>query len=92
MPRRIQLSRQAGWRMPPNTVKVDRSTPYGNPFPVEKGRTPKQACDAFRLKVDSDSDFRRRIMTNLRGKNIGCWCAEDAEYCHGDILLEVANA
>jgi hypothetical protein len=32
MPERIQLSRAAGWRMPPNTVKVDRSTRWGNPF------------------------------------------------------------
>lgn len=31
-PRRIQLSRVKGWRMPPNTVKVDRSTKWGNPF------------------------------------------------------------
>lgn len=35
MPERIQLRRTAGWRMPPNTVKVDRSTPLGNPFSVE---------------------------------------------------------
>jgi hypothetical protein len=33
-PRRIQLSRAAGWRMPENTVKVDRSTKYGNPARV----------------------------------------------------------
>lgn len=33
-PTRIQLSRAAGWRMPPNTVKVDRSTMWGNPFIV----------------------------------------------------------
>lgn len=31
-PVRIQLSRAKGWRMPPNTVKVDRSTRWGNPF------------------------------------------------------------
>lgn len=31
-PRRIQLSRAKGWRLPPNTVKVDRTTRYGNPF------------------------------------------------------------
>ena len=31
MPIRIQLSRKKGWRMPPNTVKVDRSTKWGNP-------------------------------------------------------------
>jgi len=32
MPERIQLSRAKGWRMPPNTVKVDRTTKWGNPF------------------------------------------------------------
>jgi len=31
-PIRVQLSRAKGWRMPPNTVKVDRSSPWGNPF------------------------------------------------------------
>lgn len=29
-PRRVQLSRRKGWRMPENTVKVDRSTKFGN--------------------------------------------------------------
>ena len=32
MPVRVQLSRAKGWRMPPNTVKVDRTTKWGNPF------------------------------------------------------------
>jgi hypothetical protein len=36
MPQRIQLSRKKGWRMPPNTVKVDRSTKWGNPFIIIK--------------------------------------------------------
>lgn len=36
-PKRIQLSRKKGWKMPPNTMKVDRSTGFGNPFPVAKG-------------------------------------------------------
>lgn len=31
-PTRVQLSRAKGWRMPPNTVKVDRSTRWGNPW------------------------------------------------------------
>lgn len=33
-PVRIQLKRTKGWKMPPNTVKVDRSTRFGNPFIV----------------------------------------------------------
>lgn len=31
-PVRVQLSRAKGWRMPSNTVKVDRTTKWGNPF------------------------------------------------------------
>lgn len=31
-PVRIQLKRTKGWRMPANTVKVDRTTKWGNPF------------------------------------------------------------
>lgn len=34
MSERIQLRRTKGWRMPPNTVKVDRSTRWGNPWIV----------------------------------------------------------
>lgn len=34
MPDRITLSRAKGWRMPPNTVKVDRSTVWGNPWGI----------------------------------------------------------
>ena len=35
-PIRIQLKRARGWRMPPNTVKVDRTTQWGNPFDVRE--------------------------------------------------------
>ena len=34
-PRRVQLSRKKGWRMPENTVSVARPGPWGNPFSVE---------------------------------------------------------
>lgn len=37
-PKRIQLKRTKGWRMPSNAVKVDRSTRWGNPFRVEQCR------------------------------------------------------
>jgi uncharacterized protein DUF4326 len=33
-PQRIQRKRTKGWKMPPNTVTVDRSTIFGNPFKV----------------------------------------------------------
>lgn len=38
VPKRVQISRAKGWRMPPNTVKVTRPGPWGNPFAAVKGR------------------------------------------------------
>ena len=35
-PKRVQLSRRHGWRMPPNTLKVDRTTRFGNPYDVRE--------------------------------------------------------
>lgn len=42
-PARIQLSRAKGWRMPPNTVKVDRTTRWGNPYIAGEPVDMKQA-------------------------------------------------
>lgn len=39
-PVRVQLSRTKGWKMPENTVKVDRATGFGNPFPIIKCTSP----------------------------------------------------
>ena len=33
-PKRVQLRRTKGWRMPENTVKVARPTKWGNPYRV----------------------------------------------------------
>lgn len=37
-PHRVQLSRAKGWRMPENTVKVDRTTKWGNPYRLDDSR------------------------------------------------------
>jgi integrase len=47
-PLRIQLSRKKSWRMPPNTVKVDRSTKWGNPFIVGVHGTREYCVKLFR--------------------------------------------
>jgi len=83
-PRRIQLSRKKGWRMPPNTVKVTRPGKWGNPFTVENtGRV--SAVLRFACEVAPLLD-----VSPLRGKNLACFCRLDQE-CHADVLLELAN-
>lgn len=97
-PVRVQLSRAKGWRMPPNTVKVDRSTKWGNPFragaeyqTVAAGpRICRDADDAVRLFWPIAYCRVESIRRELRGKNLACWCPL-GESCHADVLLELAN-
>lgn len=91
--------------MPENTVKVDRSTRYGNPFAAGKlvfatgpkqGQTMDQAdaVKSFRnlmaMNLRREPAKTRAILDELRGKNLACWCRPGAP-CHADVLLELAN-
>jgi hypothetical protein len=96
MPQRVQLSRRKGWRMPPDTVRVSRPGPWGNPFAVG-GIDPQtggvianraRAVDLFEHALDPARAARARH--ELKGRNLACWCPLD-EPCHADILLRIAN-
>ena len=123
MPVRIQRKRTKGWKMPENTVCVDRPSVWGNPFPITLGR--KLAVDLYRELLTGSfnpfwlshlSDevfdgiyqaratwlkrFKQTFNTleiayicrhELGGKNLATWCKPKDE-CHGDVLLEIANA
>lgn len=64
---RITLERTAGWRMPPNTRVVTRSTIFGNPFTVQdaidiagipKDKAQHYVVDCFRRWMNgSDRDW-----------------------------------
>lgn len=104
-PRRVQLSRAKGWRMPENTVKVDRTTRWGNPY--REGITPGNYASWFRHDVQMEMaspaaptepghpwsrhlwEIGRNVHL-LRGRNLACGCKLDAP-CHADVLLELAN-
>lgn len=104
-PVRIQLSRAKGWRMPPNTVKVDRSSRFGNPFKPDDVRVSGPAKGQALGHAGAVKAFRTLMETNLRlapvatiaeldllrGKNLACWCKPGTP-CHADVLLELANA
>ena len=50
-PVRVQLSRRKGWRMPANTVKVDRTSKWGNPCIVGKHGTREECVQWFALAL-----------------------------------------
>jgi hypothetical protein len=104
-PQRIQISRAKNWKMPPNTVKVDRTTKWGNPY--KEGITPGNYASWFRADLtkemkspsgptEPEHPFSVHLwnigqnINQLRGKNLACWCRPEAP-CHADVLLELAN-
>ena len=106
MGERVQLSRRKGWRMPPNTVKVCRPGPFGNPFTFkaaeDAGYTRRGAVAAFQDWLsgnpwacgDDKFEAKRQVilarLPELRGKNLACWCKPD-QPCHADVLRKLAN-
>lgn len=78
-------------------VYIGRPSKWGNPFTHIKDKKTQaefvvsnrqEAIEKYReyiLKSDLLNDLHE-----LKGKVLGCWCAPLP--CHGDILLELANA
>ena len=86
-PRRIQLKRTKGWRMPPNTVKVCRPSIWGNPFKVGPDGTRSECVAKYSQHI---ALLTNAVVQQLRGKNLACWCKPGTP-CHADVLLKIAN-
>jgi hypothetical protein len=108
MPGRIQLKRTRGWRIPPNTVKVDRSTRWGNPFPVEdfmmtgdieRHAAARRAVDHYERWLRRDPAVRgvadppsTETIQATLGGKNLACWCKPDDACHADVLLRVANA
>jgi hypothetical protein len=104
MAERVRLMRTKGWRMPPNTVKVDRTTKWGNPFivgqenPLVPGRLVEDRRHAWNLYLGfalRNEKLIAEARAELCGKNLACWCPLPGLYeddcCHASVLLMLAN-
>ena len=70
---------------PPGAVYVGRPSKWGNPFMVGRDGTREEVITKYLYWLpDSGLD-----PTELRGKDLLCWCAPLP--CHGDLLLKLAN-
>ncbi len=104
MPKRIQLKRIAGWRLPENAVKISRPGKWGNPFVITDKVHPghmtggcyyavptlEDALACYQEYLEKRPDLKRDAVEELAGKDLACFCRE-GEPCHGDILISVAN-
>jgi hypothetical protein len=104
MPKRIQRKRTKGWKMPEGAVYVGRPTKWGNPFTMLDGfrmagspqsevkqRSLFAMVEAFRKLATQKTIHDSAWCSDLRGKDLACWCAL-GQPCHADVLLEIANA
>jgi len=92
-PKRIQLSRRKGYKMPPNSVKVARPTKWGNPFKLGIHGDAKMCVELFKSDIgwiNSRLGFDYDDIATLKGKNLACFCPLHSP-CHADVLLEIAN-
>ena len=106
-PKRIQIRRTKGWRMPSNTLKVDRSTKWGNPFrsdmPTysERQAGAKSAAQSFEWWLRGSApallgawpERREVILRDLHElRGKDLACwCGPDDECHADVLLRMAN-
>lgn len=81
--------------VPTDAVYVGRPTAWGNPFVIGTDGTREDVIAKYRkwLEEEGLKNYAAYgsaiIATELRGKDLVCWCAPEA--CHADVLLEIAN-
>jgi len=73
-------------KLPANSVMIDRSTKYGNPFKVDVYGL-EQALALYDVYLDWMLKKRLLDLTPLIGKDLACSC-KIGDRCHGDRLLK----
>lgn len=75
--------------LPKDAVYIGRGGPFGNPFVIGRDGNRAEVIAKYRQMIERDPALKDRVIRELNGKDLVCWCAPQA--CHGDVLLEIAN-
>jgi hypothetical protein len=69
----------------PGDVRIDRTTKWGNPFPLTSESKRDEVCDLYiRYMRNLIDNGNRDIRELIHAKRLGCWCKPYR--CHGDYL------
>lgn len=93
-PIRLRLSRAKGFDLQKLSratngraaVNVARPSKWGNCYRAGRDGNGVQCALLFRAKAIAE----KWDLTELRGKNLACWC-QPGHACHADVLLDLAN-
>jgi len=107
-PIRVQRKRVSGFKLPENTVCVDRTTKYGNPFIVGKHGTTEDCVRLFKhlaagnlvfpqkgpIEIDKQKSYIAHLKNNLdKLRGKNLACfCKESAACHADVLIELANS
>lgn len=70
-------------------VYIGRPSKWGNPFIIGRNGSREEVILKYRNWIESQPELIEKIKSELKGKNLICWCAPLP--CHGDVLLEISN-
>lgn len=85
---RVLNIKEVGWDYP-NSVYCGRPSDWGNPFRKGEDGNRKEVIAKFETWLLSNPEMMTRVKSELKGKNLLCWCAP--KQCHCDVLLRIAN-
>lgn len=84
----VNKTRVVHCRREPYDVMIDRTTQFGNQFPLSKYSRPESILQYhawFYRQLEFSPEFKEAVLA-LKGLTLGCWCAPLA--CHGDVIVE----
>ena len=83
------LDKRTAPHNPYGSVYIGRPSKWGNPFVIGVDGTRDEVIMKYRAWLMGNAELMGKL-DELRGMDLVCWCAP--EPCHGDVLLELANA
>ena len=75
---------------PKNAVNIMRPNRWGNLYRIGIDGDRGTCLTKFRELISENPGLKKMIREELRGRDLVCCCKP--KDCHGDILLEIANA
>jgi len=73
----------------PFDTYIGRPGIWGNLFIIGQDGSRTDVVAKYKAWILLQPDLLARL-PELKGKTLGCWCAPQA--CHGDVLVDLANA
>ena len=91
----LRKAAQAIDPIPANAIRVDRTSPWGNPYPMRRESDRDAVCDRFERFARELLRQNPRWLEPLRGRPLVCWCRSPhnprPKRCHAETLLRLVR-